>query len=93
MQTRSQKLHGIPVNTRSGTWIGKLADVSIETDTGRVDAILVRSRGFIPGLLEGELRISWSQVVSLSPKEVIVVDNVVPQGGRRLALGLDAEAA
>ncbi|MEO5927812.1 MAG: PRC-barrel domain-containing protein [Patescibacteria group bacterium] len=93
MQTRCQKLQGIPVKTRSGKLLGKLVDVSIETDTGRLDAILVRSRGFIPGLLEGELRISWAQVVSLSTEEAIVVDNVVPAGGRRLAFGLDRKSA
>lgn len=91
MQTRCQRLQGIPVKTKSGKLLGKLGDLSIDTDTGRLDALLVRSRGIIPGLLEGELRISWSQVVSLTPEEVVVVDNIVPVGGRRLAFGMGGE--
>lgn len=87
MQSRCQKLAGIPVKTRSGEGLGRLVDVSIDTDTGRIDALLVRSRGLIPGLLDQELRITWSQVVSLSPTEAIVVDAVVPIKGRRLAVG------
>jgi len=87
MQTRCQKLTGIPVKTRSGEGIGKLIDVSVDTDTGRIDALLVRSRGFIPGLLDQELRIAWAQVISLTPKEVVVVDGAVAVQGRRLAMG------
>jgi sporulation protein YlmC with PRC-barrel domain len=88
MQTRAHKLVGIPVKTRSGQAVGRLTDVSLDVHTGRIEALLVRSRGFIPGLMDQELRIAWSQVISLSPTEAIVSDAFVPATGKRFAIGM-----
>jgi len=79
---------GIPVRTRSGTVVGRLTDLLVETDTGRVAFLLVRSRGFIPGLMDQDLRVAWTQVVSLSEQEAIVADNAVPSGATRFIAGL-----
>jgi sporulation protein YlmC with PRC-barrel domain len=87
MQSRSQKLLGIPVRTRSGESLGRLGDVSIDCDTGRIDVLLVKTRGFIPGLMDQELRISWSQVISMDTKEAVVADGTVPVATRRFAIG------
>lgn len=60
----------------------------LELDTGRIDALLVRSRGLIPGLLDQELCIAWSNVVSLSAEEAIVADGFLPLTGKRFAMRL-----
>ncbi len=88
MRLRPRKLIGIPVRTRSGQAVGKLADVLVETDTGRVEFLLVRTGMAIPGLPHEELQIAWSQVISLSEKEAIVADGTVPIGSKRLAIDI-----
>jgi hypothetical protein len=62
--------------------------VRLDLDTGRIDALLVRSRGFIPGLLDQELCIAWSNVVSLSAEEAIVADGFLPLTEKRFAVRL-----
>jgi len=88
MQIRPRKLIGIPVKTRAGQLLGKLADVLVETNTGRVEFLLVRTGMAIPGLSRDELRIAWSQVISLSEKEAIVADATIPVGSRMLAMNI-----
>lgn len=92
MHVAGRRLVGVPVRTRSGKDIGKLSDILIDGETGRIAFVLVRARGFIPGLLDQELRIAWSQVISISEKEVIVTDGSVPTGATRLAAALGGRA-
>lgn len=88
MHTAVRRLVGMPVRTRSGQVIGKLIDVVMELETGRLAFLLVRARGFIPGLMDQELQIAWAQVISLNEKEAIVTDGSVPSGATRLAAAL-----
>lgn len=83
MQASYRKLLGIPVRTRSGHALGKLSDLIIDTDTGRLAFVQVRTRGLIPGLMDHELRIAWAQVISLNEKEAVVTDGSVPAGATR----------
>lgn len=85
MRLCPRKLTGIPVKTRSGNPVGKLADFLVETDTGRIEFLLVRTGVSIPGLMHQELQIAWSQVITLTEKEAIVADGSVPAGSLRLA--------
>lgn len=89
MHVRQKKLLGIPVRTRSGQPVGKLADVELDTDTGRLDAIVVRTGGFIPGLIPRDLMVAWTQVVSLDDKEAVVADGTVPVGSAAIAMGTE----
>lgn len=77
---------GLPVRTRSGSPLGKLTDLVIDTETGRLAFLVVRTRGLIPGFLDQELRIAWTQVISLGEKEIVVTDGTVPSGAVRLAI-------
>ncbi|MCI0479366.1 PRC-barrel domain-containing protein [Candidatus Uhrbacteria bacterium] len=88
MYISQRRLMGLPVRTRSGTALGKLTDLVVDTDTGRLAAFMVRTRGFIPGLMDHELRIAWTQVISLSEKELVVTDGSVPSGATRFIAGL-----
>ncbi|MFA5935957.1 MAG: PRC-barrel domain-containing protein [Patescibacteria group bacterium] len=87
MTARVHALIGIPVKTKSGQTIGKLADVCLDCDTGRIETLIVKGPGFIHGLMNQELHIAWSQVVSLSETEAIVFDGTVPMGASHLAIG------
>lgn len=78
----------MPVRTRSGQVIGKLTDIVLDLETGRLAFLMVRVRGFIPGLLDQELQIAWAQVISMNEKETIVTDGSVPTGATRFAAAL-----
>ncbi len=80
MSLNSKALVGVPVRTKIGQTIGKLASLEIDPDTGRISALRVRVRGFVPGLLDDETFVGWSQVVSMDEKEIVVVDAFVPAG-------------
>lgn len=85
MNLNSKTLVGTPVRTRSGTPVGKLASLDFEADTGRLAALHVRVRGVVPGLLDDEALIAWSQVVSLDEREILVEDAAVVAGQAILA--------
>jgi sporulation protein YlmC with PRC-barrel domain len=85
MQTSQRRLLGLPVSTRSGYRLGKLTDFIIDSDSGRISFILVRTRGLIPGLMDNELRIAWQQVISFGEKEIIVTDGSAESRATRLA--------
>jgi len=76
MNLNTKTLVGTKVITQSGMAVGKLASLELDGDTGRVTALKVRTRGMVPGLLDNELIVAWSQVVSMSEKEIVVVDNL-----------------
>lgn len=79
-------LVGIPVHTKSGQALGKLADVLLDTDTGRIMFLEVRTPGLIHGLMNDILHVSWAQIISLDDKEAIVMDAVIPVSSGALAI-------
>lgn len=85
MHLNSRAMVGTPVRTRSGTPVGKLASLDFEADTGRLAAVRVRVRGVVPGLLDDEALVAWSQVVSLDEHEAVVEDAAVRAGPAILA--------
>lgn len=85
MNLNSKTLVGTPVKTRSGTFLGKLASLDFEADTGRLAALRVRVRGMVPGLLDDEALVAWAQVVSLGEREIIVEDAAIKAGSAVLA--------
>src|SRR5512147_2069332 len=92
MLLNGRRMVGVPVRTRSGKHIGKLSDVVLDLETGRVAVVLVRAPGFIPGLLDQELRIAWPQVISMSDTEVVLTDGSIPTGATRIAAALGGRA-
>lgn len=80
MNINTRDLVGLPVQTRSGNSIGKVASLDVDTDTGRVAAFHVKSGGLVAGLLGDELLVSWDAVIELTSKALIVADATVPSG-------------
>ncbi len=74
MLVNSKRLSHTPVRTRSGANIGKVASLDLDAETGRLVTLHARVSGMVSGLLEHEVLVAWSQVVSLSETEVIVED-------------------
>ncbi|OGL74082.1 hypothetical protein A3E39_00625 [Candidatus Uhrbacteria bacterium RIFCSPHIGHO2_12_FULL_60_25] len=85
MVVNTKQLVGLPVVTRGGVAVGKVAGFDIETETGRLTALRVKARGLVPGLLDQELLVAWNQVVEIAKDKVVVQDGVVPVGARVLA--------
>ena len=85
MLLSSKQLVGLPVVTRGGMVVGKVAGFKLETDTGRLASLHVKARGLVPGLLDQELVIGWNEIIELSDNQVVVKDGSVPVGGRVLA--------
>ncbi len=88
MKLNSKVLVGVPVRTKMGLAVGRLASLELDSDTGRLTSLLVRGKGVVAGLLEDQLVVSWSQVVSMSDKEIVVQDNFSPAGAVLAKKGL-----
>lgn len=85
MRINSKKLTGLPVVTKTGAHLGKVSSFDIDTDSGRIESIHVKTRGIVPGLLDEELIVVWSQVIEITETNVIVTDALVPAGVRSIA--------
>lgn len=83
-----KKILGLPVKTKAGINIGKVFGLEIDVDTGKISIIQVRSPGMFLHLMDDLLMVSWSQIVSISENEVIIVDAVIPVGSRVLVKGM-----
>ena len=86
MQASHRHLLGIPVRTKLGQGLGRLSDLIVDTDTGRIMAIEVRGKGWLPGILHQTFLVGWAQIVSMSDEEVIVKDPTVPEAGAPFAV-------
>ena len=68
---------GVPVRTFAGMRLGKVHMLSFDLDTGKLALVHVGGRGVVH-LLENELLVCWSDIISMSVEEVVVRDGVVP---------------
>ncbi|MBU1907618.1 PRC-barrel domain-containing protein [Patescibacteria group bacterium] len=92
MQILIRRIINLPVRTRSGQVLGRVVDSIIDTETGRIAFLLVRSRGLIQGLMGDALKIAWSQIISIDDKDVVVTDLVVREEAASLALSTPSTA-
>ena len=77
MRYRHSQLAGVPVYTRSGDRIGKLAGFVIESDTHEVVQYAVRKSGTLELILPKEFLVGRGQVVSVSDEKMVVEDAAV----------------
>ena len=85
MRINTKQLFGLPVETAGGTSVGKAGCADIDTETGRLVTLHVKTRGVIPGLMNEELMVDWSQIVEITDTRVVVADASVPEGARAFA--------
>jgi len=84
MELSLKNMQGVSVRTQSGQALGRVSDVKLDGDSGRLTHIAVRTRGLLPGF-GGDLLVAWSQIVTMSRTEVIVADAAVPRGATSIA--------
>jgi sporulation protein YlmC with PRC-barrel domain len=85
MRINTKQFFGLPVETEGGAPVGKASSADFETESGRMTELHVKTRGVIPGLMNEELMIGWSQIVEITAERVVVADASVPEGARAFA--------
>ncbi len=71
------KLFNLPVYTKSGTALGKIIDVEIDSLNQAVLRYYIKSSAGLLGLWQDNLIITAEQVISISDKEMVVEDLVI----------------
>ena len=77
MQLSHKQLIHLSVETESGTRLGSIVEVVLDSEQHVVVRYVVRS-GPLPRPLAAELLVAPAQVVSLSNEKMVVEDNLAP---------------
>jgi len=85
MIVNTKEMAGVPVVTRSGQPVGKVASFDVDAETGRLAVLRAKTRGLLPGLLSDELLIEWNAIIAFGTERVIVADAAVKQTHENLA--------
>lgn len=80
MLISSKDLFRLPVETKSGNFLGKLSGFDLDINTYGIVNYYVKNMSpanFIKGMLYNELVIHQSQVISITKEKMIVDDEIV----------------
>ena len=75
MKISNDHLVNLPVYTKSGEHLGKVASFELDLDTGKIENFYVKT-GLIEGLWHEQLLIHCSQVIEITEEKMIVEDTV-----------------
>ena len=80
----------LPVVTKSGTALGKVAGFEFDVDAQAIVRYLVRPKGLAARMLKHPLRVSRDQVVSIDDEKMVVEDALAKEMelARAKAIGL-----
>lgn len=84
MVVNTRDMIGVPVRTKAGLLLGRLKSMDFDAETGKLNALHVKVRGPVPGLLDDELIIAWVQVISMGEDEIVVADDFAEQGAAKV---------
>lgn len=73
MRIANNDLINLPVYSRSGEHLGKIASFELDLDTGKIENFHVKT-GLIEGLWHEQLVVHHSQVVEITEEKMIVED-------------------
>ncbi|MEK7546009.1 MAG: hypothetical protein AAB554_02930 [Patescibacteria group bacterium] len=84
----------LPVETKSGVPLGRVAGFDFDVETHAILRYRVRPRGLASGMLKKPLLISREQVLSIDAEKMVVDDNVekAMELAKAKAIGLVSEA-
>jgi sporulation protein YlmC with PRC-barrel domain len=78
MRLTTKDLISLPVETKSGEKLGKIASFDIDSETQQIVCYCVKSLNPIKDLIfQDQLIISPTQVISITAKKMVVEDNVI----------------
>ncbi len=78
MLVNDRHLLGLSVETDSGTHLGRVVGLTVQTETHRVEQYEVR-RGGVKGLGLPHLLISWTQVKAITEEKMVVEDAAIKE--------------
>lgn len=87
----AKQLRNLPVATESGEQIGRVVDFEIEPENHQIVVYLVSPNRLTRPITHETLRVSCSQVLSITPERMVVEDNVKllrARGRTELAKGI-----
>jgi sporulation protein YlmC with PRC-barrel domain len=93
MHLNSKELIGLPVVTKSGTGLGKLASIDVDADSGRLVTLHVKTRGIVPGLMSDEVLVGWASVIEMTNERIVVADAAVTAGATAFARAKEAPSS
>lgn len=79
MILKKQDIINLPVYTQSGNHLGKVADFELSTSSHLIERYIIRSGLIVGGILQKDLLISPSQVISITQEKMIVEDTLIRQ--------------
>lgn len=79
IQQSQQSLLSLPVRTRSGDELGVVKDVVLLWEQ-RAFHQLVVGGGLLMNLIQGELLLTWDDILEIRKEDIVVKDAVVPHG-------------
>ncbi len=82
MLLNSKDMIGVPVETRDGRFIGKVASFNVDAITGKLSSLLVHAPGIVSGLFRDELLVDWNVILEMTPDRVLVADTAVKSVAR-----------
>ena len=85
MRYRDKELRNVPVETKSGTMLGKLSGYIMDSGSHMVVQYVVKKAHPLAKILPSELLIHSDQVISIEPDK-IVVDDAVEAASEREAV-------
>lgn len=78
MRLTTKDLISLPVETKSGEKLGKIAALEIDCETQQIVCYYVKSSNPIKDLVfQDQLIISPTQVISITAEKMVVEDNVI----------------
>jgi sporulation protein YlmC with PRC-barrel domain len=93
MLINSQKLIGLRAETQSGQYIGRIQSFDIDIDTQSARNYYIKPSLLEGGVFSGELKVHHRQVVDISERKMVVLDNVVKykeKASKRIFVGTGA---
>jgi sporulation protein YlmC with PRC-barrel domain len=71
-----KEIKNLPVESKSGTKIGRVVGFEVELDSQAVLNYLVKPKQMVKGIFEGNLLINREQVIEISKYKMIVDESV-----------------
>jgi len=76
MNLKKQEIINLPVFTQSGENLGRVVDFEVSSDTHQIEKYIVRSGLMAGGILQKDLLISPTQVISMTNEKMEVEDTL-----------------
>jgi sporulation protein YlmC with PRC-barrel domain len=93
MLVNTKDMIGVPVHTKSGEHVGKVANFDLDVLTGHLQTMHVKTKGIMAGVMSEDIMVPWDAIIEMSAEKVVVRDGVVPIKGGALADGLAVPSA